>query len=416
MTDYDQPNTYAANPDWPGCKALVEDEYRRMLGVKKVIWVPTGVVEDNGTFRGALAPHIHVQRLNDIDIPHAGVYTVFTTNGHVDNFVRFVAPETVVLARETVPKTPASSDAERLIRWMQERNHERLERVHDILAHETTESGEPIRIVRIPTPELTLDVFQPGDGTFDYWAEYERWEDGSSLPHHMLGVWASSYVNYVPTNGVVLVSKFWKPGRSLEILERDRQAQNVLKRLFPGRRIVPIHSENVNRGGGGMNCITQQEPRSSLLGADHPRARGSRNTKLFGRPRPLVLRQVRVAMNRSMLLLVGAVAFEVLWAVMLKLAGGFARPWASAVMAVAYVLSLVFLNLACRTLDISLAYAVWTGAGASVVALIGVVVFHEPLSLGRAIGFTLVIAGVVVLIGLEPRASSDGSFWRPSSS
>ena len=111
-------------------------------------------------------------------------------------------------------------------------------------------------------------------------------------------------------------------------------------------------------------------------------------------------------MNRSTLLLVGAVVFEVLWAVMLKLAGGFARPWASAVMAVAYVLSLVFLKLACKTIDVSLAYAVWTGAGASLVALIGVVVFREPLSLGRAIGFMLVIAGVVVLIGLEPRASS----------
>jgi Porphyromonas-type peptidyl-arginine deiminase len=37
VTDYDQPNTYAPNPDWPRCKALVENEYRRMLGVKKVI-------------------------------------------------------------------------------------------------------------------------------------------------------------------------------------------------------------------------------------------------------------------------------------------------------------------------------------------------------------------------------------------
>jgi len=37
-TDYDQPNTYAPNPDWPACKLLVERELRRMLGVKKVIW------------------------------------------------------------------------------------------------------------------------------------------------------------------------------------------------------------------------------------------------------------------------------------------------------------------------------------------------------------------------------------------
>ena len=86
VTDYDQPNTYAPNPDWPACKLLVEHEYRRMLGVKKVIWVPTGVVEDNGTFRGALAPHIRVPNVDGIDIPHAGVYTMFTTNGHPDEY------------------------------------------------------------------------------------------------------------------------------------------------------------------------------------------------------------------------------------------------------------------------------------------------------------------------------------------
>jgi len=106
-----------------------------------------------------------------------------------------------------------------------------------------------------------------------------------------------------------------------------------------------------------------------------------------------------------MLFLAGAVVFEALWALMLKVAGGWARPWATAVMAVAYVLSLVFLNLACRSLDLSLAYAIWTGAGATLVALIGVVVFREPLSLERAIGFGLVIAGLVVMIGFEPRAS-----------
>ncbi|HEU4390724.1 MAG TPA: agmatine deiminase family protein, partial [Blastocatellia bacterium] len=51
VTDYSQPNTYAPNPDWPACKNLVEAEYLRMLGVKKVIWLPTGIVEDDSTFR-----------------------------------------------------------------------------------------------------------------------------------------------------------------------------------------------------------------------------------------------------------------------------------------------------------------------------------------------------------------------------
>jgi len=115
-------------------------------------------------------------------------------------------------------------------------------------------------------------------------------------------------------------------------------------------------------------------------------------------------------MNSPLLFLAGAVVFEVLWAAMLKVADGFARPWATAVMCVAYVLSLLFLNLACKSLDLSLAYAVWTGAGATLVALVGVVVFQESLSLARAIGLVLVIAGVVVLIALEPRALVEKSF------
>ena len=263
VTDFGAPNTYAPNPDWPACKILVESEYRRMLGVRKVIWIPTGIVEDQGTFRGALAKHIHVPDLGGIRIPHAGVYTVFTTNGHADEVVRFVAPATVVLAQEKVSREPARTAVERLIRWLQEENHRRLERVYDILSKETTESGEPIRIVRIPTPVQILEVFEPGDGTYDYYAAYDRWEDGSTLPPLMLGVLATSYVNYVPTNGLVLVSKFWKPGRPLEMKTRDEEARAVLREAFPGREIVQVYSENVNRGGGGMNCITQQQPAST---------------------------------------------------------------------------------------------------------------------------------------------------------
>jgi agmatine/peptidylarginine deiminase len=273
VTDYDQPNTYAPNPDWPRCRVLVENEYRRMLGARKVIWIPTGIIEDQGTFRGALAKHIHVRKLNGIDIPHAGVYTVFTTNGHSDEVVRFVAPATVVLAQETVSRAPAKTTVEKLLRWLQEQNHDRLERVYDILSRETTESGEPIRIVRIPTPVQTLEVFQPGDGTYDYYAAYDRWEDGSTLPPLMLAVWAASYVNYVPTNGLVLVSKFWKPGRSLETKARDDEARAVLEELFPGREVVQVYSENVNRGGGGMNCITQQQPASARFAEKCGRAK-----------------------------------------------------------------------------------------------------------------------------------------------
>jgi hypothetical protein len=262
-TDYDEPNTYAPHPDWPACRTLVEEEYRRMLGVRKVIWVPTGIVEDNGTFRGPLGTHIHVPAYDGIDVPHAGVYTLFTTNGHIDEFLRFVSRDTVVLAEEAESNGSAATPAEELRHWLQDQNHRRLERVYDIISRETTESGDPIRVIRIPAPELVLEVFQPGDGTYDYYAGYDRWEDGSTLPEAMLAVWPASYVNYVPTNDLVLVPEFWAPGRPLQARKKDAEARAVLNRAFPGREIVSIRSENVNRGGGGMNCITQQQPASA---------------------------------------------------------------------------------------------------------------------------------------------------------
>ena len=255
VTDYRQPNTYAPNPDWPACRALVEQEYHRMLGVKKFIWVPTGVIEDNGTFRGALGTHIQVPRFDGVEIPHAGVYTMFTTNGHPDEYLRFVSPTKVVLAQASPRRDDGRSRADELIGWLEEQNHQRLERVYDILSRERTESGEPIEIVRIPTPELTLDVIRPGDGTYDYFIGYDRWEDGSTTPEVMLTVWPTSYVNYVPTNDLVIVSKFWKPGRAFgdqkegrrsegnpgAALSRARNRAGVLRERESGRRRHELH-------------------------------------------------------------------------------------------------------------------------------------------------------------------------------
>jgi hypothetical protein len=268
VTDYDEPNTYAPSPDWPACKAMVETEYRRMLGARKVIWVPTGIIEDNGTYRGALGKHIRVPSFDGVDIPHAGVYTLFTTNGHIDEFLRFVSPDTVLLASERRALGTPATPVDELRSWLQDQNHVRLERVYDIISRETTESGEPLRVIRIPMPEITFEVFLPGDGTYDYYAAYDRWEDGSTLPEVMLAVWPASYINYVPTNDLVLLPKFWKPGRPLPSLVKDVAARATLKYAFPGREVVQIYSENINRGGGGMNCITQQQPASARFARD----------------------------------------------------------------------------------------------------------------------------------------------------
>ena len=105
------------------------------------------------------------------------------------------------------------------------------------------------------------------------------------------------------------------------------------------------------------------------------------------------------------LFLAAAIVFEVTWAVMLKLSRGFTVGWATGAMVVAYAASLVFLNLACERMPISAAYPLWTGVGATLVALFGLFAFHEPLGWGRAIGMLLVMLGSVVVLAFEPSAT-----------
>ena len=81
----------------------------------------------------------------------------------------------------------------------------------------------------------------------------------------MLAVWPTSYVNYVPTNDLILVSRFWKPGRSFTIKRRDDEARDVLRELFPGREIVQVYLGEREPGRWRMNCITQQQPASATF-------------------------------------------------------------------------------------------------------------------------------------------------------
>jgi small multidrug resistance pump len=66
-------------------------------------------------------------------------------------------------------------------------------------------------------------------------------------------------------------------------------------------------------------------------------------------------------------------------------------------MVVCYLLSVVFLALATKKLDIGLAYAIWAGSGVAVIAVIGVLYFKEPMTMIKAGSLALIIAGIVGL-------------------
>lgn len=217
----------------------IEEEHRRLLGVQKVIWLGEGGAEDDLTFLGPLP---------------GDVYTVITTGGHVDNVARFADPNTILLAEvtaEEAKKSPIAAISRR-----------RLERNLQLIKAARNLQGKPFRIVRMPSPDLMFTTMTPGDGVYDFISElsYRRpFPKGKPVKV----VQAASYLNFLISNGLVITSKFWKPGLPNSIRQKDAAALAVLKKHFPGRTVIALDSEAVNLGGGGIHCITQQTPAGS---------------------------------------------------------------------------------------------------------------------------------------------------------
>lgn len=92
-----------------------------------------------------------------------------------------------------------------------------------------------------------------------------------------------------------------------------------------------------------------------------------------------------------------AIVFEVAGTTSMKLSDGFNKLTPSVMIFVFYVTSFVFLTLALRRLEVSVAYAVWSGLGTLLIAIIGVQYFHEPMTAIKAISLGLIITGVVGL-------------------
>lgn len=95
--------------------------------------------------------------------------------------------------------------------------------------------------------------------------------------------------------------------------------------------------------------------------------------------------------------LILAIVFEVCGTTSMKLSEGFTKFWPSVLLFVFYVLSLTSLTFALKTLDVSVAYAVWSGLGTILIALIGIFWFHEPVTTIKFISIALIIIGVVGL-------------------
>jgi agmatine deiminase len=160
-------------------RADYEAVFRERLGVVNVIWLNRGIQGDD-------------------------------THGHVDDFCRFVAPDTVLLCREDDPSDP---------------NHAAMEENRERLESARLADGSRPHVVRLPMPA-------------------PRWFDGYRLP--------ASYGNFLIANRAVLVPVFGDP--------QDREALGIIGELLPGREIVGVDAVDLILGLGAIHCLTHEQP------------------------------------------------------------------------------------------------------------------------------------------------------------
>lgn len=82
---------------------------------------------------------------------------------------------------------------------------------------------------------------------------------------------------------------------------------------------------------------------------------------------------------------------------LLKMSNGMTVLLPTLGVALGYGLAFYFLSLSLKTIPLSLAYAIWSGVGTALTALIGVVIWGEVLTTFMFVGILLIIGGVVLL-------------------
>jgi len=179
-------------------KSEIEDVLKTLLGIKKIIWLPHGIYNDE-------------------------------TNEHVDNVCAFTSPGNVVLAWTDDEDDP---------------QYEYSKADLEVLNNSTDAKGRKINVHKLYVPSVPQRIRQ--DELDGY--EFEEGEAERDLGERL----AASYVNFYITNNAVLVPKFGD--------KNDAEAVRTLAPLFPERKIIPVSSRSILLGGGNIHCITKEVP------------------------------------------------------------------------------------------------------------------------------------------------------------
>ena len=97
------------------------------------------------------------------------------------------------------------------------------------------------------------------------------------------------------------------------------------------------------------------------------------------------------------LYLILAILFEIIGTTALKLSNGFSVLLPSIGTVFSYILCFFFLSYSLKTIDMSVAYAIWCAVGIFLISVIGMTFFHEPISIVKIVSIFLIILGTIGL-------------------
>jgi small multidrug resistance pump len=100
---------------------------------------------------------------------------------------------------------------------------------------------------------------------------------------------------------------------------------------------------------------------------------------------------------KTHLILLLAILAEVIATSALKASENFTRPIPSLLVVGGYGTAFFLLSITLKTLPIGVAYAIWSGVGTALVAVVGWLYYRQSLDLPAILGLTLIIAGTLVL-------------------
>ena len=164
-------------------------------------------------------------------LPH-GIYND-ETDGHVDNMAAFTDTNDVVLA------------------WTDDKEDPQYPR--SLAALEVLKKAG-LNVHKLPIPDVPVCI---GEEDLDGY-EFEEGEDIREAGERL----AASYVNFYFANDMILLPQFGAGNQA-----SDKRAVDIMSRLCPDRRIVPVPARDIIPGGGNIHCITQQIPLSVLKAA-----------------------------------------------------------------------------------------------------------------------------------------------------